>query len=82
MILEAASAEEMTRAGTVPSQSNMIGPCWRAKARSDWCGNKPSWWRFPMIGSLGGEGGRYFLLEVGVLKTHLMRNNVKSKGTR
>ena len=34
-----------------------------------------------MIGSFGGEGGRDFLLKVGV-KTHLMRNNVKSKGTR
>ena len=30
----------------------------------DWCGRAPNWWRLPMIGSLGGEGGKLGLLRL------------------
>ena len=62
MISWAASADETTRTGTLPKWSIMRGP-WRwAKVSSEWWGCKSSWWRFPMIGSFGGEGGEFFLV--------------------
>ncbi len=39
-------------------------------------GYRPSWWRFPRTGSLGGEGGRFFLA---VMDSHLMRRCVKRR---
>lgn len=55
----AAAAEEMTSTDIRPSFKNMIGPWNFASLAKDWCGLSPSKWRFPMIGSGVGPGGRF-----------------------
>ena len=55
----AAAAEEMTSTEIRPSFKNMIGPWILASFAKDWCGWSPGKWRFLMIGSWVGPGGRF-----------------------
>ncbi|KAM7478261.1 hypothetical protein LguiA_026474 [Lonicera macranthoides] len=75
MISRAKSAEEATITGTPPSCCSMIGLCFRA---SDWrerCGAEPSWSKFPVIGSLFGEGGGFFNLFIFIEDYHFDSNS-------
>lgn len=56
------SGDETTRVGTWPRFRSMRGPYFLESASRERCGNFPSWWRFPIIGSLGGEGGKLCFL--------------------
>lgn len=67
----AASGEEATSMGTLPRCINMSGPCFLDRASSERWGFNPSWWRFPMIGSLGGDGGKFLLVLERVVEIHL-----------
>lgn len=53
----AASADDSTTAGTVPSHSVITGPCRRASADRLRCGSGPIWCRLPTMGSHRGPGG-------------------------
>lgn len=43
--------------------------------------NKLSWWRFPNIGTLDGDGGKFFVLE-GLCRSHLVTKQIKRRATR
>jgi len=44
----------------------MMAPYFLERARRERCGRLLNWWRLPMIGSLGGDGGNLtFLGEIG-----------------
>lgn len=60
----------------------MRGP-WRwDKDLREWWGRLPSWWKFPMKGSCGGEGGEFLLLR-GVKRRSLMRKRkMKRRGRK
>lgn len=59
----------------------MSGPYFLDKLRSGRCGKLPSLCIWPMIGSFGGEGGR-FLLPAFVPQIRLKTKIVKIKGMR
>ena len=71
MISLAVSGEEATSTGTLPNCINMSGPCFWDKAWRERWGLEPSWWRFPMIGSFGGDGGKFLFV--------LMRDEIHLK---
>lgn len=60
MISRAAAADETIKVGELPKWRSMrSGPYFLAKrCRSRW-NTAPIWWRFPSIGILGGDGGRF-----------------------
>ena len=62
MISWAASADEATSVGTLPKWTSMSGPYLCEIAWRERCGLDPSWCKFPMIGSFGGDGGKIILV--------------------
>ena len=77
MISRAAAAEETTRTGLLPKRSSMSGPCFREREWREWWAKSPSWWRFPMIGSRGGDGG-----ECGGVVERRLRRSVRGRRER
>lgn len=53
----ASFADEMMSVGVWPSFRRRRGPCFLAREAAERWGRLPSWWRLPIIGSCGGEGG-------------------------
>ncbi|KAJ0440834.1 hypothetical protein HanIR_Chr16g0791071 [Helianthus annuus] len=63
IISRAASADETTRIGTEPRWISMSGPpCVWDKEWREWCKSGVIWWRLPITGSFGGDGGRSVLV--------------------
>lgn len=52
------SGEETTTVGTRPKWRSMRGPYFSESDRRDRSGCFPIWWRFPIIGKPGGDGGK------------------------
>ena len=53
--------DETTRVGSWPKFKSIRGPYLLESAWRDRYGSVPSWCRFPIIGNLGGDGGRLSL---------------------
>ena len=60
----ASFADETTRVGIWPSLRSMRGPYLSDRDATERCGRLPSWWRLPIIGSCGGDGGKALVLLV------------------
>jgi len=67
-------ADETTRVCLWPSFRSIRGPYLLERAAMDWCGRAPSWWRLPMMGSLGGEGGKLGLLRLKSFSRSMKKN--------
>lgn len=80
MTAHATSDEDTTTNLASPSCTSMRGPCLRESECRDRCGSAPIWWRFPIKGSFGGDGGGFsemFLLFVIVWRMKRARGEMK-----
>ena len=61
IISRAISADETTRVGTWPKCKSIRGPYLLDSTLRERWGSPPSWWRLPITGNFGGDGGKLSL---------------------
>ena len=82
MISSAISADDNTTVAAQPKSKNIIGPYFLDRAWREQCGSVPSWWRLPIIGSFGGDGGNFGLPLLKCLKMYTKeKSKTKNKRT-